>query len=445
MGFETFIFSRYLRSPRQERAISAITIISVIGVAVGVTALIVSLSVMNGFEKDLRESLQGINGHILAYSLSPSGFKWDDERTLEKRIKRRVDIKAIAPFTQNLALIMGAQKPRGTLIKGIDPLAEPTVSPLNFIIRTEMFEVKPIREETENDKIKTQTKEILSKLAPHTERTVDQNGNIRNVKVFGIIIGTQLAKNLGVGINDWVRIISPEERITPMGNMPRAKRFKVVGFFESGIMSYDEVLSLIHISIAQKIYRMKDNVTGVTIKIEDSSKANDFKQILQNEISLPYIFSSWQEQNKNVFAVIQLEKLGLAIILYCIILIAGVSIISSLIILVIEKTKDIAILKAMGATNASIRKIFVMQGTTIGIMGTLIGVILGLIICFIIGQFDIIEIPPGVYASNRVPMYVEFWQVVLISVISIIICFIVTIFPSRRAAKLDPIIGLKND
>ena len=418
--------------------------ISVVGVAVGVMALIISLSVMNGFEKDLRESLQGVNGHLLVYGFSPDGFRWSEKEMLEKRIKNLVDIQALAPFTQNQALIMGRHQPKGTLVKGIDPLTEPAVSPLHYMIRTETFEVKKNKEISDTE-IVEKTRSILSKLSPHMERIVDKDGNARNVKVHGIIIGSQLARNLGVEINDWVRLISPEERITPMGNMPRAKRFQVVGFFESGIMGYDEVYSMIHLNVAQKIYRLGDRISGITLKIKNASQANDYKEILQKEIPFPYIFSSWQEQNKNLFAVIKLEKLGLAVILYCIILIAGISIISSLIILVIEKTKDIAILKAMGATNVSILKIFVMQGTTIGVMGAVIGIVLGLSVCFVIAQFDIIDIPPGVYVGNRIPMYVEPWQVALIPLISIVICFLVTILPSRKAARMDPVIGLKND
>ena len=445
MGFETFIFSRYLKSRRKDRSISVITAISTIGVSVGVMALIVSLSVMNGFEKDLQDSLQGINGHILVYSVTPAGFRWDEKRELENKVKKTVDIEALAPFTQNQALIMGGDKPKGTLVKGIDPRPETTVSPLHYMIRTERFEVKRGKDIRSAKEAVGRVDEVLSKLSPHLERVVDKSGSVRSVKVSGIIVGSRLASSLGVEVGDWVRLISPEERITPMGNMPRAKRFRVVGFFESGIMGYDEVYSMIHIEMAQKIFRLHDRITGATIKIADASKANDYKDILQREISLPYLFSSWQEQNKNLFAVIKLEKLGLAIILYCIILIAGVSIISSLIMLVIEKTKDIAILKTMGATDTSILKIFVLQGTAIGIAGTVIGIALGLLVCFLVGQFDIIDIPPGVYAGNRIPMHIDPFQVMLISMIAIAICFFVTILPSRNAAKMDPVMGLKND
>jgi lipoprotein-releasing system permease protein len=448
LSFETFIFKRYFNHPYSERSSSVVTILSIIGVAVGVTALIISLSVMNGFEKDLKESLQGINGHITVYTFTPGGFEWDTKKNIATKIKQEIPVKAIAPFTEHQALIMGGSKPQGTFVKGIDVDKEVEVSPLGFMIRTQSFEV--LRDKSEyhdknNKQLLDKAKKILAQLRPHTEIQIDEHGNSRKVTVTGIIIGTQMARKMAVRINDWVKIMSPEERITPMGNMPRAKRFKVVGFFESGLMGYDEIFSMIDIGIAQKLYRMGDNISGLTIKLEDSSKADEYKGILQEKISLPYIFSSWQDQNRNLFAVIQLEKIGLAVILYCIIIIAGVSIISSLIILVIEKNKDIAILKAMGATNRSIHQIFIYLGTTIGIAGTFIGMILGLVACYVIGKFDIIDIPPGVYAGNRIPMHVETWQVLMIAAVSVLICFIVTIFPSRKAAKLDPVIGLKNE
>ena len=414
----------------------------------GVTALIIALSVMNGFEKDLKESLQGINGHITVYTFTSNGFEWKEDTNIGERIAQEVPIEAIAPFTQHQALIMGSSKPQGTLVKGIDVDREMEVSPLGFMLRTKSYEI--LRDKSEykdknNKQLLEKARKILEQLKPHSELKIDSQGNTRKVTVTGIIIGSQMARKLNVQINDWVKIVSPEERITPMGKMPRAKRFKVVGFFESGIMGYDEVYSMIDIGIAQKLYRMGDNINGLTIKLKESSKADEYKDILQEKISLPYIFSSWQDQNRNLFAVIQLEKVGLAVILYCIIIIAGVSIISSLIILVIEKNKDIAILKAMGATNRSIHQIFIYLGTTIGIMGTLIGMVLGLVACYIIGNYNVIDIPPGVYAGNRIPMHVEVWQVLMIAAVSILICFIVTIFPSRKAAKLDPVIGLKNE
>ena len=448
MNFETFVVTRYLKSPRKDRSISIITKISILGVAVGVMSLIVVLSVMNGFERDLRGALQGASGHLTIYTFAADGIHTLEQTPLEQDIKDNLKVIAMAPFISQQGLIMGRQKPKGTLVKGIDYKKESEVTQMDHFIRSKLFDIK--RDNSSNDKsLKEKEKNevllIMERLKPHSLEIKDKSGQLKKITASGIIIGSQLAKNLGVEINDFVTLVTPEERITPMGNMPRAKRFIVVGFFESGLMGFDEILSYIDIKEAQKIYRMQNRISGISIKIEDPENADVAKEILKEKIGFPYIVISWIEQNKNLFAVFRLEKLGLAIILNLIILIASFNIISSLIMLVIEKNKDIAILKAIGATNKSIRNIFIIQGSIIGLTGTIIGEILGIGLCWIIASFDIIDIPPGVYVSNRIPMYIEIWQITLIAVISFLICFFVTIYPSQKAAKLDPIESIRND
>lgn len=407
-------------------------------------ALIVALSVMNGFEKDLKGALQRVNGDLTVYSLSPDGFAWSLDGTLVQEIRNTPGVKALAPFTQHQAFILGERKPMLTLIKGIDKDLEEKVTPINFFIRTESFERK-----RDNSRIDSQTKpeveEILERLKPHTEIVGDRDGEPVRKKVYGIIVGSQLAKELGVDIGDFVTIMSLEARITPMGDMPRAKRFRVIGFFESGLPTADEFFSMIDMDIAQKIFRMDDKISGLTVSIENRNEADEYKEKLQEKIGFPYIITTWIDQNRNLFAMFELEKFGLAVILTMIILIAAFNIISSLVMLVIEKNKDIAILKAMGAKDYSIRRIFMMQGVIIGLTGTVIGEILGLVICWALESFDIIDIPAGVYVGNRITVHVEIWQISLIALVSFLICFFVTIFPSRKASRLDPVQGLRND
>jgi len=410
--------------------------------------LIVVISVMNGFEKDLRSALQEANGHLSILSYGPEGFEWDSNKRLKEKIDKTTDPVALAPFTQHQAFIVGKNKPLGTLIRGIEIALEPHVIPLYFSIRTESFETKRDNTDTAkavDQKTRKKVQHILSLLQPHKEISVNKSGKYQQANISGIILGSQLARNLGVDIGNWVTVMSFETRKTPLGEIPRAKKFKVVGFYESGIMGFDEFMSIIDIGVAQKLFRMKDKVSGITIKLEDGEQAEVLKNKLQKAVGFPYFISSWIEQNKNLFAMFRLEKIGLFIILSLIILIAAFNIISSLVMLVIEKGKDIAILKAMGATDRSIRKIFIIQGTVIGLTGTVIGEIIGLLICWFIGSFDIIDLPPGVYVGNRIPMHVEIWQLVLIAVISMLICFTVTIIPSRKAAKMDPVDGLRNE
>jgi len=439
---------RYLRSPRKDRSISVITKIAVGGVAIGVLVLITALSMMNGMEKEMREALRGAESDLTVYSMSTSGIPWGLDNPLIDQIRENITIKAYAPFTTHQALIMGPQKPSGTLIKGIDADREADVVPIKFFIRTKSFEYKrdnsnPERVMPETDRLKAQ--KILEQLKPHLEMVTDSAGLERQTKITGIIIGSQLARKLEVDIGEFVTIMSLETRMSPMGEIPRSKRFKVVGFFESGIPSYDELVSYVDMGTAQKIFRMQGQISGLTISLEDSGKSETYKDILREKIGFPYFFTTWVENNKNLFATFQLERFALGIILTLIILLASFLIVSSLIMLVVEKRKDIAILKAMGAKNSSIQKIFMYQGSLIGLTGTIAGVVLGLAVCWVISSFDIIDIPPGVYVGNRIPMHIEAYQIVLIASVSLLICFFVTIIPAMKASNLDPVEGMRNE
>ena len=448
MGFEIFLAGRYLRSPRKDRSISIITKIAVGGVAVGVLVLITALSMMNGMEKEMRDALRGAESDLTVYSMSSEGFPWGEDNQLIERIKQTVEIEAYAPFTTHQGLIRGPQKPAGTLIKGIDADREAEVVPIDFFIRTESFETKrdnsnPDREIAETERQKAQ--KILAQLKTHLESVKDAAGKLRQTKITGMIVGSQLARNLEVEIGDFVTLMSLETRMSPIGEIGVSKRFKVVGFFESGLPGYDELVSYIDIGIAQKMYRMQGRISGLTISVEDSGKAETYKEKLKEKIGFPYFFTTWQDNNKNMFATFELERFALGIILTLIILLGSFLIVSSLIMLVVEKRKDIAILKAMGAKNSSIRKIFIYQGALIGLTGTVVGVVLGLIVCWVISSFDIIDIPPGVYVGNRIPMQIEVMQIFIITTVSLLICFFVTIIPSMKASNLDPVEGMRNE
>jgi lipoprotein-releasing system permease protein len=443
LEFEIFIANRYLHSPRKDRSISVITGISILGVALGVATLIIVLSVMNGFEQDLKGALEGANPHLIIQSVVGTASE-ENLKPFYKLFNNNELVKGVAPFTTSQALIMGLDKPQGSLIRGIDPKLEPDITRMERYIRTTLYDENRQKDLTTEEQEREIANQILTKLTPHLETIIDKDNKAVKKKVSGIIIGSQLAKKLGVMIDDWVTVLSPEERITPMGNMPRAKKFKVVGFFESGLMGYDEILSYIDYRVAQQVFRMKGEVSGLSVGLKNGSRADQVKESIEDQIDFPYLVTTWAQQNKNLFVVIQLEKLGLTVILTLIIIIAAFNIISSLVMLVIEKHRDIAILKSLGASNRSIRKIFIIQGSVIGLTGTVIGETLGLLLCWLISAFDVIDIPPGVYVGNRIPIHIEFWQISLIAVISFLICFLVTIMPSQKAAKLDPVEGLRN-
>jgi len=408
--------------------------------------LIVVLSVMNGFEKDLRGAIQGANAHLTLYKFASSGINYSAGSPEMDKLKANPEVLAVSPFTSNQALLIGPGKPQGAMIKGIDPILEPKVTQMEFFIRTRLFEEK--RDNSQEQATAEESRiarEALAALAPSQKEWYDSDGLPHTNRLAGIILGSQMAKSLGVGVGEIVTLVSPEARLTPMGNMPRAKRFRVEGFFESGIMGYDEILAFVDLKVAQRLFKLPGKVTGFAVRLKDGDQADVVKKSLKEHFQFPYALSSWTEQNRALFAVFQLEKIGLALILTLVILIAAFNIISSLVLLVIEKKKDIAILKAIGAKDRVIKRIFVYQGSVIGLTGTILGTVLGLLVCWVVSSFDLLDIPAGVYVGNRIPMSVEPWQIGVIGLVSLLICFTVTLIPSQKASKLDPVEGLKHD
>ena len=411
------------------------------GVALGVTALIVSLSIMNGFERDLKKALIGASAHLTIAKFNFQDLSGINESNIKiEKIKHLITDAKVTPYTHHQGLIMGKDKPRGVMIRGIDIQAEIQNQQLFPFLYNTTYEGKLT--ESESKEVLGNAPLILKQLQRKLEKISNSKGEIRNVNVSGIILGTTLANQLSVFKGNFVTLISPEERISPTGPLPILKKFKVVGFIE-GMSGFDEVITYIDIKDAQKIFRMKDKVSGLSIFIKDPDRADSHLEILQKSFPFPFYVSSWTQSNKNLFVVMKLEKLALSFILTFIILVAAFNIISSLTMMVIEKQKDISILKSIGATNRSIRRIFMIQGAIIGLIGTSIGEILGILVCIIIKNFDLIEIPANVYPGKGVPMHLIYWQLILIGVLSFSICFIATIIPSYKASNVHPVDGLR--
>jgi len=427
MRYETFIGKRYLFSPRQDRSISVITWISIGGVALGVVALIVSTSVMNGFRTNLRNAVTGSLPHITV-------FAWDDEMDnysgLQKRLTEHPEVNGVAPYIFKQALLTGRKKPKGALLRGIDPQQEANVTRIASYLRDEVYGLTPSLE-----KQKQISARLLQRLSHPEART--------NRLKDGIILGAKLARQLEANVGDSVKLVSSEQRLTPMGDVPRIKKLEVIGIFESGISGYDEVLAFIDYRLLQKIYRMQNKITGLGVRISDPENAPDIADELAG-LSEDYIIGNWADENKSIFQVMKIEKIGLFLILSLIIVVAAFNIISSLIMLVLEKSREIAILKALGAKDSGIRKIFFFQGLVIGSLGTIGGVFVGLAICWILMSFDIIDIPPGVYpGGNRIPVLIDWFDVALATVASFTICILVTLYPASKAARLNPVDPLR--
>lgn len=427
MRYETFIGKRYLFSPRQDRSISVITWISIGGVALGVVALIVSTSVMNGFRTNLRNAVTGSLPHITI-------FAWDDAMVnysgLQKRLDAHPEVNGVAPYIFKQALLTGRIKPKGALLRGIDPQQEANVTRIASYLRDEVYGFTPSPKDQEL--ISARLLERLSHPEARKKRLKD-----------GIILGAKLARQLEAEVGGSVKLVSSEQRLTPIGDVPRIKKLEVIGIFESGISGYDEVLAFIDYRLLQKIYRMQNKITGLGVRISDPENAPDIADELA-DLSEDYIVGNWADENKSIFQVMKIEKIGLFLILSLIIVVAAFNIISSLIMLVLEKSREIAILKALGAKDSGIRRIFFFQGLVIGSLGTIGGVLVGLAICWILMSFDIIDIPPGVYpGGNRIPVLIDWFDVALATVASFTICILVTLYPASKASRLNPVDPLR--
>jgi len=404
MSFERFISGRYLKA-KQQTFISLITLLSIAGVTVGVMALIIVIAVMAGFEKDLKSRILGVESHII---LMRHGGDFTDHRRVLSDIEAVPGVEAATPFVYSQTMLRSAGGLSGGVIRGIDP-------------------------DTADRVIQNLEPEALARLA----NLKDSDGP------GGVILGKGLAGNMGVITGDSVYVISPRGMLSPMGHLPAMKRFRVAGLFESGMYEYDSSLAYMHLEDAQGLLRMDDAVTGIEIRVTDVYKADKLADRIAAGLGFPYWTKDWMEMNHNLFSALKLEKTVMFIILALIILVAAFNIASSLIMMVMEKTRDIAILKAMGATDRSIRRIFVYKGMTIGAIGTTLGVLLGFVLCMLLKQYKFIELPADVYYITTLPVQLEALDVILTAGAAMVICYLATLYPARQASRLDPVEALR--
>ncbi len=407
MNFELFVSLRYLLAKRRQTFISLITVISVVGVAVGVTALIVVLAVMNGFHEDLRNRILGVTSHVIVGDFSGP---IPNHEVVRELVDGEKGVVASTPFVYTQVMISSGRNVSGAILRGIDPLtAHRVINIQESMVQGGLGDLKHGDEKHGEDPVQP-----------------------------GIFLGVELANNLGVRHGDWVTVISPSGRLTPLGQAPRSKLFQIVGIIHSGMYEYDNTLAYIHIGAAQRFLAIGDAVTGIEVKVHDIYKAQEVSGALRERLGHTFWVRDWMQMNQNLFAALRLEKVVMFIILTLIILVAAFNIVSSLIMLVMEKTKDIAILKAMGATTASIRKIFVMEGALIGVSGTILGLLGGYGLCSLLSRYQFVELPRDVYYLSTLPVKMQFSDVALIGFSAIVISLLATLYPSRQAAKMEP-------
>jgi len=409
MSFEYFIGGRYLRAKQKETFISLITFLSVAGVSVGVMALIVVIAVMAGFESDLKSRILGVESHVV---LMRHGGRFSDYQRVSEVVEKTKGVQAATPFIYSQVMLRSASGVAGAVLRGINPDSAGRV--IKILDNGSLQNLKEMQKEKGT-----------------------------TVALPGIILGRELARNLGIISGDVVYLISSRGMISPVGHLPSMKRFKVAGIFEAGMYEYDGSLAYVHLKDAQKIMRMSDSVTGIEVRVDDIYQAKQIAKNIVGELGYPYWARDWMQMNHNLFSALKLEKTVMFIILVLIVLVAAFNIASTLIMMVMGKTRDIAILKAMGSTDKSIRKIFIFKGMIIGSVGTALGILIGVSLCKILEKYKFIELPGDVYYITTLPVRLEATDVLMIAAAAIVICFLATLYPAHQAAKLNPVEGIR--
>ena len=410
MRYELFIGLRYLRARRRETFISLITLISVLGVMIGVMTLNVVMAVMTGFEETLRDRLLGINAHV---ALVKTGDQLRDYEKLLEQVRQTKGVVAASPSIYGQVMLTSGPRVSGVVVRGVDP------DKVNQVVDIERY----IRDGSLQSLKQPQPLQIQG----------------RTVLLPGVIIGIRLANQLGVFLGSPIQVVSPLGSPTAIGVIPKVRRFVVVGIFDSGMSEIDSTLVYMNLKDAQTFFELGDAVTNIEIRVQDVYQAQSVAQDIQRRLGFPYLTEDWSRLWPNLFSALRLEKTVYFLVLLLMVLIGAFNIISTLIMVVMEKRKDIAILQSMGATRESIRKIFLIKGCVIGVVGTLLGVFLGLAICFLIQKYRFIELPKDVFLISTVPVRIYFSNFLLVGLASLFVCLIASIYPARQAAKLDPV------
>lgn len=400
--YELFISLRYLKARRKQAFISVISFISISGVAIGVMALIIVLGVMTGFSDDLRTKILGAKSHLVIYQL---GMGIPNYREIIREVTSISGVVAATPAMLNQVMISSASNTVGPMIKGIEVASAPAVTNLGSIIK---------------------------------EGSLSDLDRDPASGLPGMVLGKELAMILGVTPGEEIKVISPFGTMTPAGMVPRASRFQVVGIFDSGMYEYDSSLAYISLKGAQDFFNQPDVATEIEVKVEDIYKVKQLAVKIREHLGMGYQVRDWMEMHKNLYAALKLEKMAMFIILVLIILVASFNIVGTLIMVVRDKHKDIAILKSMGAQSLSIMKIFILEGLIIGLSGTTLGITGGFIIAWIQNTYHIIGLPPDVYYISNLLIKITPRDLILVIVSAISISLMATLYPSWQAAQLDP-------
>ncbi len=406
MRFETFVALRYLFSRRKQTFIYIISLMSILGVGLGVGALVVVLGVYNGLTTDMRDKILGANAHAIVMAHTPNAFEHASD--VAERARKAPHITGATPFIYSEVMLSSGRGVKGIILRGIDPqTAAPVVT-------------------------------MLQQLRAGSVADLEQEGTP------GIIIGDELASRLGLIVGSRINMLSSSGESGASGFKPRIRPFVVRGIFKTGMYEYDSSLAFVTLAAARDTLGLPDGfLTGVEVTVDDLFAADKIAAGLSEALGYPFYVRHWMEMNANLFAALKLEKIGMFILLTMVVLIGSFSIVTSLVMLVMEKTRDIAILMSMGATRRTIRRIFMLQGTIIGFIGTMLGYAMGLSLGWALKRYQFIKLPENVYTLDHLPIIITWSDVLIIGASAMLLCFLATLYPARQASRLEPAEALR--
>ena len=433
MRFELFVATRYLRAKRRQAFVGIITTISILGVAAGVASLVIALAINNGFRQDLQQRLLGSASHVSLLRVQSDGIK--DWPALLERLSHQPHVVAAAPAIYEQVLISRGPRARGAVLKGMIPAYERKVSDLLSTVK--IGSAQPLEENVGRMSASDEARQTDG--SPDDLAAVQQ----RVAAMSPIILGKDMADELGATVGSVVLVTSPQGELTPFGMVPKYNRFHVVGIFNSGFYDYDTSWAFTRLSDAQRLFGLGDLISVIQFKIDDIYQADSVAKALEQAAGNGFMATSWMEQNKALFRALRLERLVTFITIGLIVFVAALNILISLTMMVMEKTKDIAVLVSMGTRRSQIRQLFIAQGVLIGLIGTAIGLVLGYALSWAGARYHLISLAPEVYSIDYVPFAPRLIDGVLVALVAIGISFVATVYPSWSAARILPAEALR--
>jgi lipoprotein-releasing system permease protein len=414
MSFESFVGKRYLRTSQDQSFLSMITLLSVLGVALGVMVLVVVIAVMTGFETELTRRILGIEAHVLVMRYGESLTAHEE---LVPRIEAEAGVSSAAPFIYTQAMMRSPKGLEGVVLRGLEPLAM-------------------------GCRLRTIDGRCLGD-ALGTAKRPGATASGGDIFLPEVVLGSALAAKYDLQSGDIVHLLSAQGDAAAMGQLPKVRPVRVIGLFETGMHEYDAAVVFMGLDGAQRLLGMEGQATGIEVRLNDVYQASDMAATLADQLDYPYWTRDWIQMNRNLFSMLTLQKTVMFIILTLIVLVAAFNIASALIMMVMEKTRDIAILKTMGATNGSIRKIFVFKGLLIGLIGVLMGVFGGVGLSLLLQRYQFIHLPGDVYFLTTLPVHLNLLDIGVIIVATLLICLLATLYPARQAARYKPVEGIR--